>query len=726
MHSPNLSHLGNASTPGSASDQVAARFTQCVQRAIGRDLSLLDLINAGEELQRAQERPLARELYRVWIEYNQDNPLAHAALFNLGTMLNHDGKDQLAAAQFVAAIERRPDFLQAHIALGAVLDKLGQTNEAVGRWLHVADQLATVTGDAVHHRVTALKQAGRVLEAAENLPVAEELLRRCLDVDRSQRDAAAHWVSLRQRQCKWPVIDPWGQVRAQDLLRAISPLSLAICLDDPLFQLGNAHRYYMQDVARNKDGTSMGIGTAGQWPAPPAAPRERRPLRVGYLSSDLREHAIGFLTAGMFALHDRARVRPIAYYCGIAREDGIRARIRAGTDDFVDLNGLSDKEAAQRIVADEIDILVDINGYTRDARTQVLALRPAPVIVNWLGYPGSMGTPDHHYIIADDFIIPPSHERFYLERVMRLPCYQPNDRHREIAAELPTRAESGLPEDAVVYCCFNGTQKITGPMLESWLRILHAVPGSVLWLLSAQPGTEQRLRDIAAAHDVAPERLVFAGRLRNPWHLARYKLADLFLDTWPYGAHTTASDALWMGVPLLTFAGISFASRVCGSLAHAAGLPEMVCDDAADYEARAIALGQDRPALAALRARLEARRDRCTLFDTQGLVRHLEGLYQTMWEDYTTGRLPVPDMTNLAVYHEIGLERAEAGEQQSDFTEYLNAYARERAFRHARTPLPADTRCAPPPLGPLRMVERMVEGIAGGVVGARVEESAAA
>jgi predicted O-linked N-acetylglucosamine transferase (SPINDLY family) len=614
-------------------------------------------------------------------------------MFNLGTLLNHAGRDAEAVAQFAAAVERAPNFLQGQIALGAVLDRTGDRGGAVTRWLHVADQLATVTGDAIHQRVTALKQSGRVLEAAENLPVAEELLRRCLDVDRSQRDAAAHYVSLRQRQCKWPVVETWGHVRPEDLIGAMAPLALAIALDDPLLQLANAHRYYLSDIARNKDGTSLGIGTAGQWPLP-AAPRDGRPLRVGYLSSDLREHAIGFLTASMFGLHDRARVTPIAYYCGIPKEDGISDRIRAGVEDFVDLNGMTDQQAAQRMVDDKIDILVDINGYTRDARTQVIARRPAPIIVNWLGFPGSMGTPDHHYIIADDFIIPPSHEQFYAERVMRLPCYQPNDRHREIAADIPTRAESGLPEDGVVYCCFNGTQKITEPTFTAWMQILRAVPNSVLWLLSAQPDTEARLRAMAAGCGVAPERLVFAQRLRNPWHLARYKLADLFLDTWPYGAHTTASDAMWLGVPLLTFAGIGFAARVCSSLAHAAGLPEMVCADAADYVARAITLGQDRAALADLRARLAAQRETCTLFDTAGLVRHLETLFDTMWDDYAGGRLPVPALANLPMYLEIGMERAQAGRAETSLDSYLDAYAGERAFRHARSPLPLDQRCA--------------------------------
>jgi predicted O-linked N-acetylglucosamine transferase (SPINDLY family) len=287
--------------------------------------------------------------------------------------------------------------------------------------------------------------------------------------------------------------------------------------------------------------------TVGRW-IPPETPRSGR-LRIGYVSSDLREHAVGFLTAEIFELHDRDAVEVFAYYTGPNMTDATRARIEATVDHWTDISGLGDAEAARRIVHDEIDILVDVNGYTKDGRTKLFARRPAPIIVNWLGFPGTMGTPHHNYIVADDRVIPKEFEKYYTEKVLRLPCYQSNDRRRVVAEHRPSRAEAGLPEDAFVYCCFNGPQKITRSTFGRWMTILKGVPNSVLWLLSSNALTDERLRQLAAQHDVAPERLIFAPKLRNEYHLARYPLADLFLDSAPYGAHTTASDALWMGVP---------------------------------------------------------------------------------------------------------------------------------------------------------------------------------
>ncbi len=268
-----------------------------------------------------------------------------------------------------------------------------------------------------------------------------------------------------------------------------------------------------------------------------------------------------------------------------------------------------------------------MNGTTREARNKLLALRPAPVIVNWLGFPGSAASPYHHYIIADGWIIPPDHERYYTERVLRLPCYQPNDRSRAVSDRPVSREEAGLPADGTVFCCFNGLHKLTPFVFDRWMAVLDRVPGSVLWLLSADEAVHGRLRERASQGGIDPARLMFAEKRGHADHLARYVLADLFLDTAPYGAHTTASDALWMGVPVLTMSGRSFAARVCGSLVRAAGVPELVCETTAEFVERAVALGQDRAALSRLRARLVAGRDGNVLFDTPALMRALEALY---------------------------------------------------------------------------------------------------
>jgi predicted O-linked N-acetylglucosamine transferase (SPINDLY family) len=473
------------------------------------------------------------------------------------------------------------------------------------------------------------------------------------------------------------VVRPVAGLSRGQLVAGLSPLSLAAYTDDPLLQLAVAADYARHDVgrpARSFAGTHATL-FAG-------AHTVRR--RVGYLSSDLREHAIGHLMAEVFELHDRDRVEVFAYYCGHAVDDPLHRRFKASARTWVDLSTMTDEQAAERIVADGIEILVDVNGYTHSARSRVLATRPAPVIVNWLGFPNTTGSPYHNYIIADDVIIPPTHENFYSEAVKRLPCYQPNDRRRIVSDDPGTRAAAGLPESGTVYCCFNAAHKITPFTWDRWMRILRGVPGSVLWLLDGVPSTNARLRDHARARGVAPERIVFAPKLPNAPHLARYALADLFLDTSPYGAHTTGSDALWMGVPVLTLPGRSFASRVCSSLATAAGLPDLICEDGEDYVARAVALGHDRSRLLGYRARLREQRDRCVLFDTPLLVRRLEALYAEMWAEAANGTMPRPDLTNLEIYGEIGADidrdDVEIGAASGYHARYTAALAERDAF----------------------------------------------
>jgi predicted O-linked N-acetylglucosamine transferase (SPINDLY family) len=276
--------------------------------------------------------------------------------------------------------------------------------------------------------------------------------------------------------------------------------------------------------------------------------------------------------------------------------------------------------------------------------------------------------------------------------VLRLPCYQPSFRSRAVAPQTPSRAEVGLPEDAMVFCCFNGAHKINRFTFERWLKIVSSVPGSVLWLLGSNDVTNERLRSYAAEHGVAKERLVFAQKLANPYHLARYALADLFLDTTPYGAHTTASDALWSGVPVLTYSGRGFASRVCGSLVRAAGLPELVCESAQDFVERAVSFGLARATLEPLRARLREGRSTCTLFDTPFLVKQLEGLYRQMWNEHESGRLPQPDLRNLDAYLVIGCTFEPDVAEAQTFTDLDGIWLEKLKQRHARRPLEPDAR----------------------------------
>ncbi len=660
-------------------------FSSAMTRSKNGNLSVVELTRVVDVLKATEGTASAMALFKAWIKHNQDNPLLFAVLFNYGVALTDAGDLTAAQACLERAISLNPDFMPAHINLGRIHEKFGAADKAVLQWAAMVDKLGMVTGNAVAHKTIALNQMARVLESKNQDDPAEAQLRHSLELDPSQREAVQHLIALRQRQCKWPVVAPWERVTHDILMKGISPLSIATLADDPLLQLAINGNYNKCDV-----GAPEGGFVASHWAAREG--KKSGPLRIGYLSSDLRAHAVGFLMAEVFELHDPKAVEVSVYYCGPDADDSIQARIRAAVDHWVPISHLDDATAARRIADDGIHILVDVNGYTRDGRTKLVLLRPAPVIVNWLGFPGSMASPYHHYIIADDWIVPEGHELYYTEKVLRLPCYQSNDRKRAVSPRQPSRREAGLPEEAMVFCCFNGAQKINRFTYERWLTILERVPDSVLWLLDGSEGVRERLWAIARQHGIAEDRIVFAVKAANPDHLARYPLADLFLDTLPYGAHTTASDALWMGVPVLTLSGRSFASRVCGSLVRAAGLADLACLSPAEYVDRAVALGRNRAAIQIYRDRLLAERDSCVLFDTPTLVRRLEELYGQMWSEFETGRLPRPDLANLDIYLEVGLEPDYDELEVQSIEDYHAWWLARLARRHAFRPIGPDRR----------------------------------
>jgi predicted O-linked N-acetylglucosamine transferase (SPINDLY family) len=653
-------------------------------QAMVHNLSVADLIRSAETLKQSGQINSVETLYAAWVRHHPEDPLLYAVLFNYSVVLSDSGKLQEARECLEKAIALNAEFMPAYINLGRVYERMGSASLAVVEWSAALAHMAAVTGNAITYKTTALNQSARALEAANQDEPAENLLRQSLELDCQQREAIQHLVALRQRQCEWPVVLPSERVPRRALMEAMSPLSAAGYADDPFYQLALAHRY-------NKDDAGTPEGSMTEWPI---AAAHTGPLRVGYLSSDLREHAVGYLMAEVFGLHDRSAVEVFAYYCGPEAHDELHQRFQREADHWVSLTGMDDAAAAQRIAADGVQILVDLNGYTREARLKLLARRPAPVIVNWLGYPGTMASPYHRYIIADDWVIPPDYELYYSEKVLRLPCYQPNNRFRSVAPGPVSRAQAGLPEEGMVYCCFNGAHKLTRFTLERWLDILAAVPGSVLWLLDSSPVTNQRLQQFAEARGLDPQRLVFAGKAANAHHLARYPLADLFLDTMPYGAHTTASDALYMGVPVLTWSGRSFASRVCGSLVRAAGMPEMVCQSGEEFVERAVAFGRDPASLAPLREHLRAARNECSLFDTPALVRGLEGLYREMWGDFEGGTLPRPDLANLDTYLEVGSQADHEAADIHDVPDYDAWWRARLAARDQFRPIEPDRRLA--------------------------------
>jgi len=410
---------------------------------------------------------------------------------------------------------------------------------------------------------------------------------------------------------------------------AESPRSLKLCAE-----LFNRERY-PADSKNSK--TSFGRPSIN-----------RQKIRIGYSSGELREHATSHLMAGVLELHDKSRFQIFGVDNGWDDQSDLRKRINASLDGTIDIRRLSDASAAAAIREHRIDILINLNGYFGEERTGVFARRPAPIQINYLGFPGTLGASYIDYIIADRHVIPPSHVEFYTEKVVYLPnCYQANDRKRAIGTHIFNRAECGLPKEGFVFCCFNNNYKLTPETFSRWMRILNRVDGSVLWLLEDNVRAALNLREEAAARAINPNRLVFAKRIPVADHLARHGVADLFLDTLPYTAHTTASDALWAGLPVLTQIGGTFPGRVSASLLDAIGLAELITSTPQAYEDLAIELALSFEKLASIKQKLADNRLTTPLFDTRLFTRHIEAAYTAMYERYRAHLAPdliyVPD-----------------------------------------------------------------------------------
>ena len=410
---------------------------------------------------------------------------------------------------------------------------------------------------------------------------------------------------------------------------AVAPLALLAITDAPHDQLACARAFAARQYP-DRPSASLPVPASGR-------------IRVAYLSADLRDHAVGLLISGLIERHDRGRFEVIGVSWGPADESPARRRLVAAFDRFVDVADASDDAVAADLRALDVDVAVDLMGYTAHSRTGIFTRRAAPIQVNYLGYPGTMGTPCIDYVIADAFVAPAEADDAYSERIVRLPgSFQVNDAHRAEARDALTREDAGLPHGATILACFNAVYKIGPAMFDVWMRILTQVPGALLWMVVEHPRARDRLRDEAARRGVDPARLAFAARAPYARYLAQLRLADLFVDSLPFNAGTTASDALWMGVPVLTCAGRAFAARMAGSLLHACGLGDLVTHDVAAYEARAVELARDPAALRGVRARVARVRAETSLFDTDRSCRHIEDAYTQMVARARRGEPPAP------------------------------------------------------------------------------------
>jgi predicted O-linked N-acetylglucosamine transferase (SPINDLY family) len=614
-----LFHLGNRARERGENEAATVLY----ERALARSPAHPGVLNnLGLSFEAIAQFDRAEQCYRQVLAVQSQ----HAdALANLANLLHGRARHQEAALAYEKAIAVRREFpVRFWISRGVTLGELGAFADAEASFREAARL------DPAHLRAQIDIGSLRILQG--KFDEAEAPLVRALELDRDNAYALTMLVYSRMQRCDWKdLAASFVRLRAMiadDRPRKaynVAPFPLLAMPLGPDIELAAARRLAQQIAApfasrRLTPGT--GAGTRGQR------------LRAGFVSSDFRDHPITYLITECCERIDRARIETFAY--SLVPEDRSAAgqRIARAFEHFVDLAALPAETIAQRIRDDGVDVLLDLNGYTTHSRSEIFVLRPAPVQMSWLGYLGTLGADWCDYVLTDRFACPPLLQRHFTERFLYLPdCYCPSDTRRPVAAEPPSRAECGLPPNGLVFCCFNNGYKILPEVFDVWMRLLVAVRGSVLWLAPGNAAAGSNLRREAAARGVDPNRLVFAQRVDLPQHLARHAHADLFLDTTPYNAGTAANDALFMGVPLLTCAGETMASRVAGSQLRAIGLPEMVTSSLADYEALALELAREPARLRACRERLRAHRHNHALFDMARFARALDDVLHAAWEN---------------------------------------------------------------------------------------------
>lgn len=549
------------------------------------------------------------------------NPEYSAGYRNLGSVLWEKDLLDDALEAFHAAIrfsETPPD-VPLLKAIATILQRLGKKDEATLTY-KMALMVEPDNADVHFELGNLIYSTGKWVEAIE-------CYREAVRANPKHIRAAAE-ISLRSRViCDWRTLHQDDQV-VRNLLdlfpevETVHPFAMLAIPVSPSQRLANSrcwsNRYVVPATERFPDRNGRDAQSDG-------------PVRIGYISGDYRNHATSHLIAEVIEKHDRSKFEVIGYSTGNDDGSGIRKRLVRAFDSFIDLEYIGDYEAAKKIYSDRIDILVDLKGYTHGARTKILGWRPAPIQVNYLGFPGSMGAEFVDYIISDLTITPPEYLSNYSEKVAHLPhSYQPNDTKKVISPNVPSRADCGLPATGTVFCCFNDSYKLTPTFFDVWMRLLASVPGSVLWLIDSNEFAKANLRQEAQRLGIDPNRLVFAPKIAVADHLARHQLADIFLDTLPVNAHTTASDALWAGLPIVTCLGDEFQGRVAASLLKAMGLSEFIASSLDEYEQIALTLAQDPERLADVKARVLANRLTSPLFDIERYTRDLESVYMQL------------------------------------------------------------------------------------------------
>lgn len=596
-------------------DEALADYDKAILLRPGFAEAYYNRGNALQELRRYEDALVS---YDKAIALKSDYAEAYNSRGNaLQEMKRHDE----ALASYAKAIALKPDHVEAYSNRGVTLTEMKRYDEALASYAK-AIALKPDYANAYNHRGVTLQEMGRYADA---LPNFEKAL--ALKPDMPYVLGTLLYTQL--HLCKWQGIDQLVEKVAKGI-QAGKPVSAPFpLLATPLSMVKQCTEFYVKDKFPPRP---VKLWNGERY--------THAKIRIAYVSADFREHALSYLMAGVFEQHDKTRFEIYGISLRPEAQDPMGQRLRAAFDHFIDVSQKGDHEVAQLLRNLEIDIAVDLMGFTLGYRINIFAYRPAPVQVNYLGYPATMGAPYIDYIIADTFVIPSQNQPHYSEKVVYLPgCFQANDDRRFISKEKPSRVTYGLSEKDFVFCAFNTTYKITPAFFDIWMRLLKAVPGSVLWLLGDR-NVQHNLSQEAGNRGIESSRLIFAPRVKYEEHLARLQNADLFLDTLPFSAGATASDVLWAGVPLLTCVGQAFAARMAGSLLMAIGLPELITENFKDYEALALKLAIEPERLATIKAKLAQNRATSPLFNTILFTRRLEDAYTKMWEKSQAGELP--------------------------------------------------------------------------------------
>jgi predicted O-linked N-acetylglucosamine transferase (SPINDLY family) len=610
-------NLGNAFMDLKRPEEALARY----DRALALRPDYVDaLTNRGGALRQLKRLEEALAAYDRALAFMPDLSIAWN---NRGNVLQDLHRPEEALASYDRALAFLPDYAEALNHRGNALRALKRPEEALASFRR-ALALRPDLADALASLGDTLLELLRPNEAADALA-------RLVEIRPDHDYARGNLLYARMQCCDWAAYRSDVAEVERDVgagKRAVTPFAF-------------------QAMSRSPENLRLCSKTYAADRYPPQSPlwtgeRHDNPrIRLGYLCGEFRTHATSMLMAGLFESHDRNRFELFAFDNGFDDGTPMRRRVGKAFDSFIDISRASDLDAARLIRDRRIDILVNLNGYCGLSRTGVFAHRPCPVQVNYLGFPGTIGADYIDYIVADRIVIPDDEHRYYSEKVVVLPdCYQVNDSKRSLAEVTPNRKEAGLPESGFVYCCFNNNHKLTPELFDVWMRLLAKVEGSTLWLIEDNAVVAGNLRREAQRRGIAPERLVFAPRVNVETHLARHRLADLFLDTLPYNAHTTCSDALWAGLPVLTCIGSAFPGRVAASLLQTAGLPELVTHTLEEYETLALRLATNPSMLSDLKSKLAGNRATSPLFDTDRFRGHIESAYVTMRERAERGEPP--------------------------------------------------------------------------------------